>query len=75
MSETRRTVFITSQWDEDEPAPPLGIYTTPERSMAAIDEQFSPQRWVEQAPGAEGLRHFQGGSYLWVDEVLLDHRL
>ena len=69
------TVFITSQWDEDEPAAPIGIYTTPERAMAALDEEFAAQKWAEQAVDADGLHHWRGGSYLWVDEVFLDRRL
>jgi hypothetical protein len=75
MDDERATVFITSQWDEDEPAPPLGIYSTPERAMAAIDADFTPQRWSEQRASADGLRHWLGGSYFWVDEVFLDARL
>ncbi|HVB05273.1 MAG TPA: hypothetical protein VNF07_03370 [Acidimicrobiales bacterium] len=76
MSERRpATVFITSEWDEDEPAVPRGIYSTPDRAMSAIDEEFSAQDWVEQAVGPDGLRHWRGGAYLWVDEVFLDRRL
>ena len=69
------TVFITTQWEEDELARPRGIYTTPQAGMAALDEEFGPHDWMEQAPSGDGLRHWRGGAYLWVDEVFLDRRL
>lgn len=75
MTTPPQTVFITSEWEEDEPPMPRGIYTTPELAMAAIDEEFGSQTWAEQSSGTDGLRHWRGGSYHWVDEVFLDRPL
>jgi hypothetical protein len=75
MSTLLKTVFITSEWEEDEPPMPRGIYTTAERAMAAIDEEFGAQSWAEQSADSDGLRHWRGGSYHWVDEVFLDRPL